>query len=197
MNHGCRKCRREGEKLMLKGERCLSPKCAVVKRPYVPGQHGPTSRIKLSEYGKQLREKQKIRKVYGISESQLKIYYENADRKTGNTAENLVSLLESRLDNVLFRSGIVNSHATARQLASHGRVYVNNKRATSPSIIVKPNDVVKYPKTLEIVKNTKNAAPNWISLDDAKKEILVKHIPERVEIELNINENLIVEFYSR
>jgi small subunit ribosomal protein S4 len=182
---------------MLKGERCLSPKCAVVKRPYVPGQHGPTSRIKLSEYGKQLREKQKIRKVYGISESQLKIYYENADRKTGNTAENLVSLLESRLDNVLFRSGIVNSHATARQLASHGRVYVNNKRATSPSIIVKPNDVVKYPKTLEIVKNTKNAAPNWISLDDAKKEILVKHIPERVEIELNINENLIVEFYSR
>lgn len=197
MIHGCRKCRREGEKLMLKGDRCMSPKCAVVKRPYIPGQHGPSSRIKLSEYGKQLREKQKAKKIFGVSENQLVNYYAEAERREGNTAENLVTLLESRIDNVIYRSGIVKSHATARQLASHGNIKLNGKAITIPSIQVKPQDVVAYPKYLELEHNSKSTAPAWIDVDDSKKEITIKHNPSNEEIDLNINKNLIIEFYSR
>lgn len=182
---------------MLKGERCMSPKCAVVKRPYIPGQHGPNSRIKLSEYGKQLREKQKVKRIFGVSEKQLSNYYSEAERREGNTAENLLSLLESRIDNVIYRSGIVKSHATARQMASHGNIKLNDKKITTPSIQVKPEDAVSYPKTYSLEANSKSLAPNWIEVDDAKKTITVKHNPTREEIDLSINENLIVEFYSR
>lgn len=197
MLKGCRKCRREGEKLMLKGDRCLSPKCAVVKRPYAPGQHGPNSRTKLSEYGRQLREKQKVKKIYGTNETQLRNYYDLADKKAGNTAENLITLLESRIDNVILRSGIINSHASARQMVSHGRVRLNGKKITTPSILVKPGDLIVYPEVVEVDKNTKSAIASWLSEDSKKREITVNHIPAREEIDLNINENLIVEFYSR
>lgn len=182
---------------MLKGDRCMSPKCAVVKRPYIPGQHGPNARIKLSEYGKQLREKQKAKKIFGISEGQLSIYYKEAEKCEGNTAENLLTLLESRIDNVIHRSGIVKSHATARQLASHGNIKLNNKKITTPSIQTKAGDIVEYPKSYALESNSKSLVPNWISIDDSKKTITVKHNPSREEIDLNINENLIIEFYSR
>lgn len=196
MLYGCRKCRREGEKLMLKGERCLSPKCAVVKRPYAPGQHGPNQRIKLSEYGKQLREKQKARKIFGVSEAVLSKYYVESDKALGNTAENLLVALETRIDSILYHVGIAPSQAAARQLASHGKVNLNGKRITTPSIRVKPDDVISFNK-VAIDDNVGKNLPTWLAFDQKKAEIKINHLPTRDEIDAGINENLIVEFYSR
>lgn len=196
MNLGCRKCRREGEKLLLKGDRCLGPKCAVVRRSYAPGQHGLSMPKKLSEYGRQLREKQKLKKIYGLSESILKKYYNISEKNKGNTTEYLVSHLELRLDNIVYRSGIASSRSSARQLVSHGKVLLNSKKVSVPSIIVKQEDVVSFGTGVKFDKiNNQNIS--WFTADPKKGQITIKHIPNRDEIELNINESLVVEFYSR
>lgn len=196
MNHGCRKCRREGEKLLLKGERCLSPKCALVKRSYAPGQHGMTASKKPSEYGRQLREKQKVKRIYGISESVLRKYYAIAEKSKENTTEKMISILETRLDNVIYRAGIAASRATARQSVSHGKVYVNGNRLSIPSYLVSEKDEITFSKESNTSKiSTQNIS--WLNATKDKLSVTVTKIPTREEIELNVNENLVVEFYSR
>lgn len=196
MKYGCRKCRREGEKLLLKGDRCLSPKCAITKRPYPPGQHGLQIKKKLSEYGRQLREKQRLKKIYGLSESTLKKYYINSEKSKGNTTERLISLLELRLDNVLYRSNLTNSRSGSRQIVSHGKVLVNDHKVTIPSIILKEKDKISFTKDLNYAKiSSQNLA--WFKADSKKGDIIIDHIPGRDEVDINVNENLVVEFYSR
>lgn len=197
MIKACKKCRREGEKLMLKGERCFSPKCAVVKRPYAPGQHGQSFHGKISEYGKQLREKQKARRIYGIAESQFANCAEAADKLTGNTAQNLLQLLERRLDNVVFRLGFTDSRSHARQVVAHGLMKVNGHKVTIPSYSVSESDIIT-PAHKEMFKEVKGEnVPTWLELDAKKLEGKVKRIPTREEIDTTINESLIIEFYSR
>lgn len=193
----CKKCRREGEKLMLKGERCLSPKCAMVKRPYAPGQHGQSFRGKVSEYGKQLREKQKARRIYGISEKQFANYTVKADKLEGNTAENLLTLIESRLDNALYRLGFAPSRSSARQFVSHGLFKVNDKRVSIPSFLVKPGDVISPVKKESFKEVNPLNLPSWIAFNQKTLVGTVNHIPTREEIDTTVNENLIIEFYSR
>jgi len=193
----CKKCRREGEKLMLKGERCASPKCAMIKRPYAPGQHGQSFRGKVSEYGKQLREKQKARRIYGIGEKQFANYTEKADKLEGNTAENLLSLIESRLDNTLYRLGFAPSRSAARQFVSHGLFAVNDHKVSIPSFLVKPGDTIS-PIKKESFKEIKPLnLPSWIVFDQKDLKGTVNHIPTREEIDTTVNESLIIEFYSR
>lgn len=197
MIEACKKCRREGEKLFLKGTRCLTPKCAVVKKPYAPGQHGQTGFSKMSEYGKQLREKQKARRIYGLGESQFAICAEKAEKMTGNTAINLMRLLETRLDNVIYRTGLAESRSHARQIVSHGGVMVNGKKVSIPSFHVSEGDVIE-PKNKDAYKDVKAGnAPTWIQFDAKKLSALISHNPTREEIDASVNENLIVEFYSR
>lgn len=197
MNHGCRKCRREGVKLFLKGEKCFSPKCPVATRPFPPGQHGPSSYTKLSEYGKQLREKQKVRKVYGINETQLKNYYEKASNKPGDTSENLIQLLETRLDSIIYRLGVAPSKSTARQMVSHRFFKVNNRIVNIPShVITSANDIsVNDKKTIKFDKNAN--LPSWISLDGKSGIVKLKNLPNKEEIELPFDINLVIEYYSR
>lgn len=192
----CKKCRREREKLMLKGDRCFTPKCAVVTRPYIPGQHGPTSRVKLSEYARQLREKQKVKRIYGLSESVLRKYYVEAERRQGSTTENLISIVESRLDNIIFRAGLTPSRSAARQVVSHGKIRKDSRRVTIPSYLVAPNETFSFDLQIDD-ENVSKDMVNWIILDTKKKTVSIKHIPSREEIELNINESLVVEFYTR
>ncbi len=196
MIKACKKCRREGDKLMLKGERCFSAKCAMTRRPYTPGQHGPSSHSKLSEYGRQLREKQKIKRIYGISESDLKNIYNLADKSTGNTSEILLQLLESRIDNLVYRSGVGISRSNARQIVSHNHTYVDGKKLSSPSAQVKMGQTISFDKNVAIDFGKINTSA-WIKKDDKKKRFEYSHIPTREEIDLNINEKLVVEFYSR
>ena len=196
MIKACKKCRREGDKLILKGERCFSAKCAITRRPYVPGQHGPTQRTKLSEYGRQLREKQKVKKIFGLSEADLSKLYKEADRRTGNTAENLVQLIESRLDNLVYRSGIGESRSNSRQIVSHGHVKLDGRKLSIPSAMVKPGQKVSFDKTVKI--DTKKAkSSSWLKWDDKTKACEYLRMPTREEIDLNINENLVDEYYSR
>lgn len=196
MIKACKKCRREGDKLILKGERCFSAKCSVTRRPYVPGQHGPVQRIKLSEYGRQLREKQKVKKIFGLSEADLSRLYSEADRRTGNTAENLVKLIESRLDNLVYRSGIGASRSDSRQIVSHGHVTVNGRKLSIPSASIKPGQKISFGKVVKIdPKKTKSSS--WMKWDDKHKDCEYLRTPSRDEIDLNINENLVVEYYSR
>lgn len=193
----CKKCRREGEKLMLKGERCTSPKCAMVKRPYPPGQHGQSFHKKTSEYGKQLREKQKARRIYGIGEKQFSNYAEKADKLEGNTAENLLSLIESRLDNTLYRLGFAPSRSSARQFVSHGLFAVNGRKVSIPSFLVKPGDQIS-PIKKEAFKDRDSATiASWMVFDQKDLVGTVNHIPTREEIDTTVNESLIIEFYSR
>lgn len=197
MLQGCRKCRREGDKLMLKGDKCLGAACTFVKRPYAPGQHGQSFKGKMSEYGKQLREKQKARKIYGISESQFRKYVELADKLPGNKTENLMQLLESRVDNIVYRLGFATSRAMARQMVSHGRMTLNGKRITIPSIRVKAGDIIT-PKVADKFKElTLNSSILWLDSDSKKMTGTVKHLPTREEIDTPVNESLIIEFYSR
>ena len=197
MLKACKKCRRESEKLMLKGERCASPKCAMIKRPYAPGQHGQSFHGKISEYGKQLREKQKARRIYGMGENQFSLYAEKADKLEGNTAENLMTLLETRLDNVLYRLGFASSRSAARQFASHGLFAVNGRRVTIPSFLVKAGDKID-PLKKEMFKDVKSAnIPLWMTFDSKKLSATITHIPSREEINTTVNESLIIEFYSR
>ncbi|ACB83821.1 30S ribosomal protein S4 [Natranaerobius thermophilus] len=201
----CRLCRREGTKLFLKGERCYTDKCAIDKKAYAPGQHGPTRRSKQSEYGMQLREKQKARRIYGVLENQFRRYFREADRKKGITGQTLLRLLETRLDNVVYRMGFAASRAEARQFVNHGHIMVNGKRVNVASYEVKPGDeVVVREKSRDIprVQELKELAegyrvPEWLEADHENFTGRVVRYPEREEIDVPVEEHLIVELYSR
>lgn len=199
----CRLCRREGMKLYLKGDRCYTDKCAITKRAYAPGQHG-NSRKKLSNYGIQLREKQKAKRFYGVLESQFRRYFEIADKQAGITGENLLRLLESRLDNVVYRLGFAASRADARQLVVHGHFRVNGKKVDIPSYLVSAGDVISVKERSKssdkfrgLVENFKGNVPNWLTVDLEKLEGTIVTLPSREDIDLPIAENLIVELYSK
>ena len=198
----CRLCRREGQKLFLKGERCYSTKCALEKRNYAPGQHGQ-SRKKISEYAVQLREKQKAKRFYGMLETQFRNLFDKAAKRKGMTGENLLIMLESRLDNVVFRMGFASSRKEARQLVNHGHFTVNGKKVDIPSFEVKAGDVIKVkekstssPKFKEIKEMT-ISVPSWITVDVDKLEGKVVALPKREDIDTPIEEHLIVELYSK
>ena len=198
----CRLCRREGQKLFLKGDRCYGSKCAIDRRNYAPGQHGQ-GRAKISDYGLQLREKQKAKRFYGLQETQFRNLFDKAARKQGITGENLLILLETRLDNVVFRLGFASSRKEARQLVSHGHFTVNGKKVNIPSFTVKPGEVVKVkekstnsPKFKE-VKEMSITVPSWIAVDVEKLEGKVLSVPTREEIDTPVAEHLIVELYSK
>jgi small subunit ribosomal protein S4 len=201
----CRLCRRERQKLFLKGTKCFTEKCPVERRAYPPGQHGQNRRQKISEYGVQLREKQKIRRMYGLMEEQFRNYFEKALRKTGRTGETLVKMLECRLDNVVYRLGFAPSRKAGRQLIVHGHLMVNNKVVNVPSYLLRAGDVVQIrdrSKKLDVIhssmKRMKDSAMlPWLSLDKAAMSGTFLSIPERADIPLNANEQLIVELYSK
>ena len=205
----CKLCRREGEKLFLKGERCLTPKCAFERRGYAPGQHGKSSqyrRRRESDFSRQLRAKQKARRIYGILERQFHRYYEVSLQRRGLTGLNLLQILESRLDNVVYRLGFADSRAQARLLVTHGHFAVNGRRTDVPSMLVSAGDVVAvregnsrtrpYFKSLPEVAETKSV-PLWLERDVKSLSGKVVRLPERSEIDGNLNEQLIVEYYSR
>lgn len=201
----CRLCRREGCKLFLKGDRCLTKKCAFERRPQAPGLHGAdNARKKVSEYGLQLREKQKVKRAYGpLSEKQFRGYYEKAEKTKGKTGEVMLSLLERRLDNVVYRLGFGSSRAQARQLVNHGHFTVNGKKVNIPSYEVKVGDIIavkESKKELAIFKDLKDVKiilPKWLELDSTNLSGKVVANPQRDDIDLNIREHLIVELYSR
>ncbi len=200
----CRLCRREGTKLYLKGDRCYTAKCSIGRRPVVPGQHGK-SRKKISEYGIQLREKQKAKRIYGLREEQFARYYEIAERMKGITGENLLQLLERRLDNVVYRIGFGVSRPQARQLVRHGHILVNGKRVDIPSYLVEKGDTItvdiKSADEIEIFKAFKEDAAKavvpWLQVTREKLEGHVVAMPARADVDLPIDEHLIVELYSR
>ncbi|MDR1572660.1 MAG: 30S ribosomal protein S4 [Clostridiales Family XIII bacterium] len=201
-NASCRLCRREAQKLFLKGERCYSPKCALEKRNYPPGQHG-LGRKKVSDYGLQLREKQKAKRFYGLLETQFRNTFDKAAKKKGLTGENLLVMLETRMDNVVFRMGFASSRKEARQLVMHGHFLVNGRKLDIPSAEVKPGSVVKVkarsqssPKFKEI-KEMSISVPAWITVDVEKLEGNVIALPRREDIDTPIAEHLIVELYSK
>jgi len=201
----CRQCRREGEKLFLKGEKCFTDKCAIERRSYAPGQHGQRSGQRMSGYGVQLREKQKIRRLYGVLESQFRKVYAEADRRRGQTGENLLQLLEGRLDSVVYRMGFGASRAESRQLVRHNGILVNGRRVNIPSYVVRPGDVVELTERSRSqlrVKAALEAAasrgfPEWIEVDVKAGKGTFKAYPQRAELPPTINENLVVELYSR
>ena len=200
----CKLCRREGKKLYLKGERCTSGKCALERRSTAPGQHGAAKK-KMGEYGIQLREKQATRRYYGVLEKQFKNYYEEADRKEGMTGENLLILLERRLDNTVYRMGLAESHKEARQLVLHAHFTLNGKKVNIPSILVKPGDVIsvkeasrdsaKFKALAEALES--KTAPKWLDVDKTNLTAKVVSFPARDDIDYDFNEQLIVELYSK
>lgn len=200
----CRLCRREGDKLFLKGERCYTGKCAMDRRPFAPGQHG-RRRSKQSEYGSQLREKQKAKRIYGILETQFYNYYVAAEGKKGIVGDNLLIILETRLDNVVYRAGLGRSRTEARQVVRHNHVLVNGKKVNIPSYLVKAGDVITLKeKSLnlqrfkDIIETTgSRAVPEWMESDLENKTIKVNEIPNREVIDIPVNETLIVELYSK
>ena len=201
----CRLCRREGQKLFLKGERCYSGKCAIERRAYAPGQHGQARNKKASEYGKQLRTKQFAKRYYGVLEGQFRHYFELATKMTGVTGENLLRLLESRLDNVVYRLGFAASRAEARQLVTQGHFTVDGRKVNVPSYLVKPGQVVAMKegsRQLEKMKaiieaNSARPDPQWLDLDRANQSAKVVSLANREDIDLPIEETLIVELYSK
>lgn len=200
----CRLCRREGVELFLKGERCYTDKCAIKRRSYPPGQHGQ-GRIKVSDYGVQLREKQKVRRIYGILENQFRGYFEMADRMKGVTGENLLFILERRLDNVAYRLGFAASRDEARQLVRHGHFTLNGRKVNIPSIQVKAGDVVQLrekSRKIAVINESLEAVvrrgiPQWLELDKDAFKGTVKQMPVREDITMPIQEQLIVELYSK
>ncbi len=200
----CRLCRREGTKLYLKGDRCYSPKCALERRSYAPGIHGQ-NRKKLSEYGIQLREKQKARRIYGVLETQFRNYFARAERMKGITGENLLQLLERRLDNVVYRLGLASSRAEARQLIRHGHFRVNGRKVNIPSYLLRPGDVVEVaekskesPKLIELMeKAAEQTPPPWLEYDKERAGGRVLSLPTREQIDVPVQEHLIVELYSK
>jgi small subunit ribosomal protein S4 len=201
----CRLCRRERQKLFLKGTKCFTEKCPVERRAFPPGQHGQSRRTKISEYGVQLREKQKVRRMYGLMETQFRNTFERALKQTGRTGETLVKLLERRLDNVVYRLGFAPSRKAARQLVSHGHFLVNNKPVDIPSYLVRAGDTIRVrekSKQMETIhasmKRMKDTAMlPWLSLDKANLVGTFLNVPERADIPLNADEQLIVELYSK
>lgn len=200
----CRLCRREGEKLYIKGERCLSKSCSIDRRAYAPGQHGAAKK-KTSEYGTQLRAKQKAKRIYGILEAQFKNYFNKADKVAGITGENLLIMLEMRLDNVVYRMGYGRSRTEARQVVRHNHIKVNGKKVNIPSFSVKPGDVIEIKRAEEVIQRFKDileatssrSVPEWLSVerDNYKGTVLTK--PMRSQIDVPVNETLIVELYSK
>ncbi|MCE1176792.1 30S ribosomal protein S4 [Oryzomicrobium sp.] len=201
----CRQCRREGEKLFLKGEKCFTDKCAIERRSYAPGQHGQKSGARLSDYGVHLREKQKIRRIYGVLEGQFRRTFASAAAKKGQTGENLLQLLESRLDNVAYRMGFGASRSESRQVVRHNGVLVNGKRVNIPSFIVRPGDVVELAEKTKghlRVKAAMAAAesrgfPEWLEVDVKAGKGTFKARPQRSELPSTINESLVIELYSK
>ena len=199
----CRLCRREGMKLFLKGERCYTEKCAIEKRNFPPGQHGKTRKQKMQGYGVQLREKQKVKRIYGVLEDQFRRYFEAADRTRGITGETLLQLLERRFDNVIYRLGLATSRAQARQLVRHGHFQVNGKKVDIPSYSLRSGDVVtirptsqKAPTILHAIEEVKGRGiPAWLSFDGAAGKVV--SLPTREQINLPVQEQLIVELYSK
>lgn len=200
----CRICRREGEKLFIKGDRCYTEKCAIERRKYPPGQHGQGFK-KLSDYGVQLREKQKVRKMYGLLEKQFRRYFHDADSGKGITGEVLLQLIERRLDTIVFRMGFAPNRRRARQLIGHGHILVNGKKVNLPSYSIKQGDLVEVKEASrdmsEIVeslsKSEHRGLPGWVEIDSAHFQGKVLHIPSRDEIQLPVQEQLIVELYSK
>ena len=200
----CRLCRRENQKLFLKGDRCYTEKCAADRRPYPPGQHGQ-GRVKTSEYGLQLREKQKAKRYYGIMESQFRGYFDMASKKKGKTGENLLALLESRLDNTVYRLGFAMSRAEARQLVLHGHFLVNGRKVNIPSFLVKPGMIISIKdksRNLDKLKSVVEAnafrqPPKWLEYDATAMVAKVASTPAREDIDMPIEEQLIVELYSK
>ncbi len=201
----CRLCRREDTKLFLKGDRCYTDKCGYERRAYAPGQHGQARRRKVSNYGTQLREKQKVKRIYGIAERQFRGYYYRATRMKGVAGENLLQLLERRLDNVVHRLGFASDHAEARQLVRHGHLHVNGKRVNIPSFLCRANDVVTVrEKSRPMTRIQENLAavdrrgvPKWMQLDKDSFEGKLLTLPAREDLTMPIREQLIVELYSR
>ncbi len=207
----CKLCRREGQKLFLKGDRCLGPKCAIERRPYPPGMHGrkSTMRRKTSEYGLQLREKQKARRIYGIMEKQFRRYFKEATRRKGLTGTLLLTMLESRLDNVVYRMGFADSRPQARQLVRHGHFEVNGQRTDIPSFAVKEGDVISvrqgskantyFSDRAQMMQdgNVSGRTPSWLSTESANMRGSAVGNPSREDIDISLNEQLIVEYYSR
>lgn len=201
----CKLCRRERQKLFLKGQKCFTEKCPIEnERNFPPGQHGNSRRAKISEYGVQLREKQKIKRIYGLLETQFRNDFEKASRQKGRTGENLVKLLERRLDNVVYRLGFASSRKAARQLVRHRHIIVNDVLVDIPSYQVTPGDVIKIKeksKKLDLIHNslkrTKDNQYSWLSVDKATLSGTFLQVPERSEVPLNANEQLVVELYSK
>jgi len=202
----CKRCRRSGEKLFLKGERCATPKCAMVRKAYAPGMHGKKMTRGQSEYGTQLAVKQKIKRIYGVLERQFRRHFEEVQNKKGITGDLLLARLEMRLDNTVYRIGFGNSRAQARQLVNHGLIYVNGRKVTIPSFEVKVGDIVsvnqhkkekKYIKEItQAVKNKKDV-PDWITFDPDKMESKISNKPSRDQIGVNVDAQVVVEYYSR
>jgi small subunit ribosomal protein S4 len=199
----CRQCRREGIKLFLKGARCFTEKCAIERRNYPPGQHG-LSRTKLTPYGVQLREKQKAKNIYGVLESQFRRYFTRAEREKGVTGENLLKLLERRLDSVVFRLGMAASRREARQMVAHGHFQVNGRKVTIPSFIVKVGDVLQLrggsrmqERVADNLGGGRSVVPTWLELDASAKRATVRGLPLREDIQIPVQEQLIVELFSK
>jgi small subunit ribosomal protein S4 len=201
----CRLCRREDMKLFLKGDRCYTDKCGYERRAYPPGQHGQSRRKKNSDYGEQLREKQKVKRIYGVAERQFRGYYHKAVAMKGVTGENLLVLLERRMDNIVYRMGFASDHAEARQLVRHGHFTVNGRRVNIPSYLVRANDVVAVRESSKKIARIgdslgavdRRGVPQWIELDKEKFTARVKSMPAREDFTLPIREQLIVELYSK
>lgn len=201
----CKLCRREGEKLFLKGIRCYSEKCSIDRRKYAPGQHGQNMRRKISAYGVQLREKQKIRRTYGLLEKQFRNYFKKADQKTGITGELLIQMLETRLDNMVYRLGFAPSRKSARQLVRHRHILINGRIVDIPSFNVKPKQVIKVKeksKKLSLIHDSlkevgRGEDLHWIRLNKAALEGELLEVPKRIDIPLTANEQLVVELYSK
>lgn len=200
----CKLCRREKQKLFLKGQKCFTEKCPIEVRNYPPGQHGLSKRSKISEYGVQLREKQKIKRSYGLLETQFRNYFEKADKQKGRTGENLVKLLERRLDNVVFRLGFASSRKQSRQLIRHRHIMVNGNLVDIPAYLLKAGDIIQVKeksKKLDAIHNSlkrvKDNTYTWLTVDKATLSGTFVQVPERADVPLNANEQLVVELYSK
>jgi len=201
----CRQCRREGEKLFLKGEKCFTDRCAIERRNYAPGQHGQKSGMRLSDFGKQLREKQKLRRIYGVLERQFRKTYFEADRRKGITGENLLFILESRLDSLAYRMGFGISRSEARQVVRHNAILVNGKRVNIPSFQCRPGDVIEVASRAKDQLRIKAAAeaaesrsiPEWLEVDVKALKGTFKSLPARSDLPSTINESLVIELYSK
>ena len=200
----CRQCRREGCKLFLKGERCTTKKCAMERRPVIPGQHGNSRRrVTVTEYGSQLREKQKIKRIYGLLENQMRSYYEEAERMKGVTGDNMLSLIERRLDNVVYRMGIGASRKQSRQMVNHGLITVNGRRVDIASYIVKAGDEIAVKENklekpmIKALKGMKIVMPKWLEFNSETLKGKILALPQRDDVDADINERLVIELYSR